>query len=312
MKDYVILTDVTSDMSPEVREYFGVTDYIHGYVHISDGRDYTTLLDWSQVSRDDFYRALNSTRLQVTTAPASPEEYYEKLRSYAERGIDVLSLSLSGRISSTYGVASAAAERVRGEFPEAKIITVDSCRMTGALGMLTAYAHALKNEGKTIDEVAAWLEENKVRAHQMGPIDDLMVVARRGRISKVKAIFGSLAGVKPMGDCNEEGYVTVLGKAKGIKRALAATVEYIREVATDIENQYIFITHTDREQYASDLAAAIERELHPKRIFVSESFSASATNIGPGMIGAYFMGEPVSPDNEREKAVMESVLSKTK
>ena len=77
MKNYVIITDVTSDMSPEIREHFGLDGYVHGYVHISDGRDVKTTLDWENISRDEYYAALNSKSLEVSTAPATPDEYYE-------------------------------------------------------------------------------------------------------------------------------------------------------------------------------------------------------------------------------------------
>lgn len=304
MNDFIILTDVTSDMSSEIREYFGVKDYVIGHVHISDGRDYITTLDWSNISREDFYKALSSKSLKVSTAPASPEEYYECFRKYASEGYDILSMSISAKISSTFDVAKKAADRVKAEYPEREIYCFDSMRMSGSFGLLTMYAHEMKNEGKSMQEIIAWLEANKRRVHQMGPIDDLMFIARRGRISTGKAIMGSFAGVKPMGDCNSEGYVTVLTKVKGIKKALAATVEYIRCAATDLENNYVYVTHSNRETYAEELKAMIENELHPKKVFISDVFSASGTNIGPGMVCASFMGEIISEDGSKEKEFM--------
>lgn len=308
MEKFIILTDVTSDMSPEIREYFGVSDYIHGYVHFSDGRDIRTQLDWELISREDFYSALSDKHLKVSTAPASPEEYYTKFRSYAEQGYDVLSLSISSKISSTYEVAKRACERIRAEFPERYLYALDSLRMSGALGLLTAYAQKMQNDGKSMQEIIDWLEANKAKVHQMGPIDDLMVVARRGRISTGKAIMGSFAGVKPMGDCNADGYVTVLAKAKGMKKAIPATVAYIKEAARGIKDQYVFITHSDREAYALQLKNKIEEELAPKKVFVCDVFSASGTNIGPGMVCAYFIGDEISPDCEKEKEMMAKAL----
>ena len=308
MEKFVILTDVTSDLSEEIRKYFGIDDYVHGHIHFSDGRDFQTQLDWAKIERQDFYSALSDKHLKVSTAPASPEEYYEKFRSYAERGYDVLSISVSAKISSTYEAARKAAERVSKEFPERYIYALDSMRMSGALGLLCAYAHELQREGKSMREVIEWLETNKSRVHQMGPIDDLMVVARRGRISTGKAIMGSFAGVKPMGDCNADGYVTVLAKAKGMKKALPATVAYIKEAARSIEDQYIFIMHSDREAYALTLKEMIENELPAKKVFVSDVFCASGTNIGSGMICAYFLGDEISPECEREKQMMSRAL----
>lgn len=308
MSQYVILTDVTCDLSPEIREYFGITDYVHGYVSISDGRDLKTQLDWSLISREDFYGALSNRQMKVSTAPASPEEYYEIFKKYASEGVDVLSISISSKISSTYNVAVGAAERVSAEYPEGRIYCLDALRMSGSMGLLVCYAHEMQKNGATMQEIIDWLESNKMRVHQMGPIDDLIFVARRGRISMGKAIMGSFAGVKPMGDCNRDGYVTVLTKAKGMKKALAATVAYTKELATNVEDQYLLIVHSNREAYAETLREKLEAELHPKRVFVSDSYSASGTNIGPGMVGVYFMGDEVSEDLAKEKDTMSRVM----
>ena len=308
MNPYVILTDVTCDLSPEIRDFFGMTDYVHGYVSISDGRDLKTQLDWSLISRDDFYGCLGNRQMKVSTAPASPEEYYQIFRKYAEEGVDVLSISISSKISSTYGVAVGAADRVRAEYPDRTLYCLDALRMSGSMGLLVCYAHELQREGKTLDEVAEWLEANRLRVHQMGPIDDLMFIARRGRISTGKAIMGSFAGVKPMGDCNRDGYVTVLTKAKGMKKALNATVSYVKEVATDVESQYLLVVHSNREAYAETLREKLEAELHPKKIFISDSYSASGTNIGPGMVGVYFLGDEVTEELAREREIMGRVM----
>ncbi len=312
MKKYVILADITCDLSAELREYFGVTDYIEGSVHFSDGRDFSTTLDWNNISRDEFYKLLSNKKFQISTAPASPEMYYEKFKSYAEQGTDILSMSISSKISSTHNVAKLAADRVMAEYPDCRIYCFDSYRMSGAFGLLLCYAQELQNNGSSMDEVVEWLEANKSRVHQMGPIDDLMFIARRGRISTGKAIMGTFAGVKPMGDCNADGYVSVLGKVKGVKKALEVAVEYIKLTATEPENQYIIISHSDREAYANMFKAMIEEQIKPKKVFVSDVFSGCGTNVGPGMIGAYFLGEPVSADGEVEKANMTAAMESVK
>lgn len=312
MREYVILTDSTADIGPAVREQFGITDYVHGYVHFSDGRDFKTKLEWDSITREDFYAALSNRQMKITTAPASPEEYYEIFTSYVERGYDVLSMSISTQISTTYNTASKAAARVMEEHPECKIYCLNSLRMSGALGLLAIYAHVLKNQGKTMDEVISWLEENKYKVHQMGPIDDLMFVARRGRISTGKAIFGSFAGVKPMGDCNSTGYVTVLTKVKGIKKALDVTVEYVKECAVSVEDQIVLVVHSNREEYATQLCDKIREKLNPKTLLMSDVYCASGTNIGPGMVGVYFLGENVSVNCETEKEIMNRAVANCK
>jgi 5,10-methylenetetrahydrofolate reductase len=98
------------------------------------------------------------------------------------------------------------------------------------------------------------------------------------------------------------------GKAKGIKRALAATAAYVARVAVRPEEQYMLIVHSNREEYAMQLKTLIEQAASPMRVFVSDSFSASGTNIGPGMIGVYFLGEPITADCAGEKEILTGVL----
>lgn len=309
MEKYIILPDVTCDLSKELREYFGLEDYLMGYVQYN-GKSMNTRLDWELISRDDFYKMLSNKKNQVSSAAATPEEYYERFKKYVTMGYKVLSMSISSKISGTFSIASVAANRVKEEIKDAEIYCFDSTRMSGSFGLLVCYALEKQKEGKSFEEVINFLEETKSKVHQMGPIDDLTFVARRGQISKGKAIMGNFVGIKPMGDSNTDGYVTVLAKVKGIKKALDATVEYIKEIAKDKENQYLIITHSDRENYALELKERIEKVCNFKKVFVSDVFSACGTNIGPGMICSYFIGDLVTSDLQYEKEVLTKVIEK--
>lgn len=312
MGNFVILADVACDVSEEIQEFCGMTDYVLGYVHMSDGRDYETKLNWNDISRDEFYKTLSNKKIDVSSAPASPEQFYLKFKEYAEKGYDILSMSISSSISSTYNVACGAAERIKNEFPERQIYAFDAFRMSNAFGLLVMYAHLLKKEGKTMAEIIDWLEENKHKVHQMGPIDDLMFVARRGRISMGKAIMGSFAGVKPMGDCSCDGYVSVLTKVKGMKKALDITASYVKETIVEPESQYIIIGHSNRQEYAENLRNILAERINVKKIFVCDVFAGSGTNVGPGMVGVYYLGNPISEGLESEKAIMNKVLEASK
>ena len=312
MEKYVILADVTCDINEEIREYIAMEDYIRGHAHISDGKNETdiiTTLDWTECDRADFYKKLADKKYKITTAPANIEEYAAVYEKYIAQGYAVLSMSLSSKLSGTYDFSVIAARNVKEKYPEAKIYCFDAMRIAAGFGLLVIYAHLLKKEGKTFEEVIEWLEMNKRRVHQMGPIDDLITVARRGRLTMGKAIMGSFAGVKPMGDCNSEGYVTVLTKTKGIRKAFDITVEYIRRTAIEPQNNYCVVTNTDREQYAETLKEMLEKEIGFKKVFLVNASSGNAVNIGPGMIGVYYLGDEIT-DLEKEKAVMNSIIGK--
>lgn len=312
MEKYVILADVTCDLSPEMRAECGMEDYLRGHVHISlDGeeRELVSDLDWETVSCEEYYKILSNKKAKVSTAPPNLEEYAEVFERYVKEGYKILSMSLSSKISSTYDSATVAAARVKERYPEAEIYCFDALRMSGAFALLTFTASLMKKEGKSFEEVIAWLEANKQCVHQMGPIDDLLVVARRGRITMGKAIMGSFAGVKPMGDCNGEGYVTVLTKAKGIRKALELTVDYVKETAVDPENRVAIVMHTDRAQYAEALKAMLEEKIGFRKVYLSASYAANAANIGPGMIGVYYLGNEIT-DLSAERAVIARLTGK--
>jgi len=311
MKKFVILSDITCDLSKEIRDFIGLEDYITGYVEIN-GKSLSTTLNWDNISREEFYKILANAKNKVSSAAPNIEDYYNKFKAYVEAGYAVISISISSKISGTYNVSLLGRDKVLEEYPDAKIHCIDSLRMSGSLGLLVLYACMLKNEGKTYEEVSEWLETNKHRVHQMGPIDDLTFVARRGQISKGKAFMGNLVGIKPMGDSNREGYVTILAKAKGIKKALKITVEYVKAIATNLENQYLIISHTYREEIAKDLKQLLLSEIKCKDVLISDVFSGCGTNIGPGMVGVYFLGNPITEDLETERTTIKDIMTNLK
>ena len=155
MEKFIILADVTCDLSEEIRKEFGVEDYIPGHVTINDGRDLITTLDWTNVEREDFYKTLSNKKIQVSSAPASPGEYDMYFTKYVQAGYKILSMSISSKISSTYNVTIKSAERVKAANPEAEIYCFDSLRMSGAFGLLVMYAHKMKQDGASFQQIIA-------------------------------------------------------------------------------------------------------------------------------------------------------------
>lgn len=312
MRDYVILADVSCDLSQEEREFFGLDGYVTGHLSIDDGRDLTTKLEWSDISAREMFDILKNKKYNVTTAPANSEEVYAYFEQYAKKDVDILSISLSSKISGTYGFTVTAAQRIMEAYPSVKVYCLDSMRMSKGFGLLVAYACLKKKEGKSMQEVVEYLLSIRNKIHQMGPIDDLFFVARRGRISKAKAIFGTFAGVRPMGDYSADGYTNVIAKAKGAKRAMLATIEYVKQTIVNPEEQYILIAHSDREELAKEYKKLIEESIKCKGVFMSTVFMGCAPNIGPGMIAVQFLGDEITADLSVESQRLENILKTVK
>ncbi len=310
MRKFIILADVGCDLSKECREYFGIEDYVSGHLHLPNGSEVPTKLDWDFMSSKEFYAKLSRKNSGISTSPSNSEEYFQKFESYIKQGYDILSISLSSTISATYRFAVMAANNLKEKYPDCRVYCVDSYRVSMGFGLLVAYAYELKRQGKTMDEIIDWLGINKYKVHQMGPIDNLFFAAKRGRISMGKAIFGSFAGIKPMGDYSPDGYTAVLTRVKGINKAIDTTIKYVKQTIVNPEKQYIFISHSERLEVANELKDRLLKEINCKHIFVSEIFCSCATNIGDGMISVNYLGDKISAGLVKENEVMNTILQK--
>ena len=182
-------------------------------------------------------------------------------------------------------------------------------RFGPGFGLMAVHASILRAQGKTLAETTQWLEDNKNRFHQAGWLDDLSFVAKKGRITQPKAFFGTLAGVKPIGEFDYNGLTTVLGKVKGAKTAYSVLLGYMEATIENPEEQIIFIAQTNRLPQAMEYKKMIEEKFHPKAVFVNDVFPSCGINIGPGLMAAYYMGKPISRDLSEERALFDKLTS---
>ena len=171
------------------------------------------------------------------------------------------------------------------------------------------HAALRREEGMDLNETAAWLLENRNRFHQAGWLDDLSFVAKKGRINHAAAFFGSLAGVKPIGEFDSNGMTTVLGKAVGAKAAFKTLIDYMAATEENIEDQIIFIAETNRLPQAEAFKKLIEERFKPKEILITDVCPTCGVNVGPGLMAAYYMGKPISADLSEERAIIEKSLA---
>ena len=309
MRSFEILCDVSFDMNHELRERFGIyDDYVRSDLICPDGKVLEANTEWTNLDPKSYFESMRKNKTLYKSAVRGVEEFIKTMDKPLSEGHDILCVALSSDMSATYSLFMQAKEELSKKYPERKIFVVDSLRYSTAEGMLAVYAAKLRDEGKTIEETAKWLEDNKHRFHQMGPLDDLFFLAKAGRISMAKAFFGSLIGIMPMGDFNRSGRTTILGRAKGTKNALKATVEYIKATIENPEDQVIFIAHTNREDKALKLKEMIEQEIKCKEVIVSMVGMVCGANIGPGLVAAYYVGKEISENNEGETKIMKGIL----
>jgi len=310
--DFVIIPDTSSDLTKELRERFDIPDYIKGLIYFPDGHSELADLDWTKYNPKDFYESMSDKKTIYKTAAAPIENIMEVYEKQLSEGKDILAITLSSALSGTYQTCEIVRKQLLEKYPERKIICVDSKRYSTALSLLVILAAEKRKSGATLEETAQFVEQNKHRIHQMGPMDDLFFLVKTGRISNFKAFFGTLMGVNPMADFNREGLSEVLAKFKGKNAAFDAIIKYMKGTIENPQDQIIFVAHSNRLQAAEMLAQKIKDEFSPKEVIINDIGMSCGASIGPGLCAAFYYGTEISEGLAREKELMNSIIEEQK
>ena len=306
--NYAVVADISCDLSSELRTRFEVDGYIKGYMSTPSEENVEGSLDLSDEEIDAFYESLSANKDGYKTAAPSVSEIVSFFETFLKQGRDILALSISSKLSSTYNLMLSAKKIASELYSDRKILIIDSGKYSIALGLLTIKACEFRAEGLDIEQNAEKLEKLKNCVHQMGTVDDLFWVASKGRISHSKAFFGTIAGIKAMGDFDSDGMVTALAKVSGYKKANKATVEYIEKTIKNAREQVIFVANSARRQRAYTLASLIEERIKPKEVIVCNVQQMSGINVGPGLVAAYYFGTEIT-DLKFEKEIMNDIIA---
>ena len=286
MKKYVITTDSTCDLPASFTQENNV-DVIPVLYSINDVVYGTPD---SNMDIKEFYDAMRNG-LMPTTMACNIEDCKTVFEKHAKEGVDILHLAFSSGLSSTYSNAVIAANDIMEEYPECKITVVDTLAASMGEGLLVYYAVKSMNEGKTLDEVAQYIEEIKGDIISRFTVDDLHHLHRGGRVSKTTAIVGSLINVKPILHIDEEGLLKSLENVRGRKKSLSKILDMMEESIKDYagKNEIAFLTHGDCEEDASYVAAEIEKRFGIKTM-VNILGQTIGSHTGPNLIALFFLG----------------------
>lgn len=287
MSEYVITTDNNSDLPEKYLKDHGV-----GCMYLSysmDGKNYT---HENFLPEHEFYEAMRNGSMP-TTAQVNPENAKALLEPYLKEGKDILHIAFSSALSGTYNSSRIAAEELMEEYPDRRIIVVDSLSASLGQGLLVWLAQQKKELGQTLEDVADWAEKNKLKMVHLFTVDDLNHLYRGGRVSRTTAIVGSMLNIKPVLHVDNEGKLTAIGKVRGRKKALQELVklmdEKIGSFGADCDT--IFISHGDCEQDAQYVAAKVKEKYNIKNIIINQVGATIGAHSGPGTMALFFVGD---------------------
>lgn len=284
MREFVITVNSTVDMPKEWLQERNVD-----VVPLRYTMDGTTYEDMNGLTAKEFFAKLREGVMSVTSQ-VNPDEAKVALEKHVKAGKDVLHLAFSSGLSGTYNSMRIAAEELKEEYPEAKIIVIDTLCACMGEGVLTYYACKLKEEGKTIEEVAQWVEENKLHVCHNITVDDLHHLHRGGRVSKTSAVVGSVIKIKPIITVNDEGKLEVVAKERGRKKSINTIVDMSVERAEGWNNEFVTITHGDCEEEAQYLADLVREKMGVENILINNIGTVIGSHTGPGVLAVFHMG----------------------
>jgi DegV family protein with EDD domain len=260
-----------------------LTYYVDGESHINDPLD-------SKTDLTAFYHSMRDGKV-VSTSLVNLADAQDVIVGFLEQGYDVLYLGFSSALSGTFEGVNGAFNTLRSEYPNQKLIAVDTLAAAGGQGLLTYVAAQKKKNGAEIEELAKWVEENRLRFVHWFTVDDLVYLFRGGRVSKTSAWAGSLLNIKPVLHVDDEGRLIPVEKVRGRKKSLDACIKSMKANGFNKDEGYpVFINHGDCLEdalYVRDKVIELYGDLD---ITITELDPVIGAHSGPGTIALYFVG----------------------
>lgn len=287
MKKMVMVTDSCSDLTQEQVEQMDIR-IIPLTVEI-EGVTYAHYPDERELEIKAFYQMLRDKKIAMTSL-INVGSFLLFFEALLKEGYDILYIGFSSALSGTLQSAKVAWEELKTQYPDDRIVIVDSLCASMGQGLLIWNAWKLKEEGKTIDEIADWVNQNKLNLVHLFTVDDLGTLKRGGRLSDTQAFLGSLLRIKPILHVDNQGRLVPLKKARGREFSLESMIEQMKDRIIEPEKQTIFISHGDCLTEAEKVGNMIKEKYHVHDIVYNHIGPIIGAHSGPGTIAIFFMG----------------------
>ena len=284
--NYRIITDSCCDFTPEQYAQYDLS-YIPMTI-MYKGEPHDDYLDEQSIKM--VYDGLRHGET-ATTAAVNPDGWAKVMEPALKAGQDVLVMTFTSGMSTTYQSAVIAAGDLREQYPHRKIIVIDTLCAAHGQALLVWYACRKRDEGMDLDSLAAWLEETKLHLCHWVTVDDLDHLKRGGRISAATAMVGGLLNIKPIIHVDNEGKLVSVGKARGRKKALETLANKLGELGEGFDNETVFISHGDSEEDAKLLAQMVKEKYDIKTVLIGYIGAVIGSHSGPGTIALFFLGK---------------------
>lgn len=285
MSKYLIMTDSGSDLSADLLQSWGV-DCLELTFHEA-GK--TVEYKGSDMPTKDFYQQMREGKI-FQTAAVGYQQFRDYLVSKLEQGHDVLYIAFSSGLSSTAATGQMVAKELNEEYPDRKIMVVDSLCASSGQGLFLYLAVQNQQAGMTMEENVAALEQKRPNLCHWFTVDDLVYLKRGGRVSATAALVGTVLNIKPVLHVDDEGHLIAMNKVRGRKQSIKALFEQYCNLAEQPEGGVYFISHGDCLEDAKYLESLIHDKFGHNATVIWDVGPVIGAHSGPGTLALFFLG----------------------
>lgn len=254
-----------------------------------DGKEYYDDAG-EHTNQKDFFAALREGKMSKTSA-LNTQIYLDIFEPHFANGEEMFYLTFGHEMSATFQFMDVAVKELSEKYPNASFRSFDSRNISMGCGIQCYYAGKMFKEGKSFDEIIAFLEKFSNETATYFAVDDLDHLRRGGRLSGVAAFAGKLIGIKPILQVNDEGKIVKYATVKGSKKVISFFVDLMKEFACDLDKYDVFILHGDVEEQGNALKAAVEQQFPEAKVHLIMVGPVIGTHCGPGTLGIIFHGK---------------------
>lgn len=291
MSDYIISCSSTADLT---EEHFRARNISYICFHFElDGKQYMDDLGKS-IPFDRFYEAM-ANGADTKTSQINVAEFTDYFEGFLKEGKDILHLSLSSGISGVVNSAMIAKENLQEQYPDRKIYILDSLAASSGYGLLMDKLADLRDEGKSIDEVYKWANDNRLRLNHWFFSTDLTFYVKGGRISKASGFFGGMLNICPLLNVDFMGRLIPRYKIRTKRKVIQTIVDKMEEYCDDGReyNGKCYMCHSACYEDARAVADLIE-ERFPNldgKVLINSIGTTIGSHTGPGTVAVFFWGK---------------------
>ena len=274
-----IITDSLGDIPADLAKELGITvipiNVIFGNINYRDGVDLTT---------EQFYQKLVSSKLYPTTIVPSLGRFAETFDTVAEKSGDIVVITNSHKLSASYETAVLARERMK---KKRRVEVIDSLSAVMGQGLIVMAAAKAAKDGARLDKVLEITRRSISRAHSRMAFGTLEYLRRGGRIGKAKTFLGTVLKISPILGIRD-GEVYPFAREHSRAKAL----DYLYEFAdgfTSIEG--IGVEHATTPDEADQLVKRLEKRFPGQTIYRTKVSPAVGAHVGPHVVAVAILGD---------------------